>query len=322
MKDKIEEIMERVHYEKLYDSWVKNFAINLNNIWNENSARILTPKKNSNFNAENSAIIIGRGPSIKKKKHLELLANSDYKGSIICCDGTLINALKAGITPDKFPKYYVVSIDGREDIKKYFNDPLVNKYGKNIIGIFSTVTLPLAIDYARKAGITIHWFHALFDNAEGKKSFNQISALMVRAKNHPNGLPGIQTGGNVGTTSWFISWQILKCTTIALIGINHGWNEDDPLDLILSHGHEFPTPNMNIKSPTFKKLFPKVYNPEFDCTCILDPIFQYYSKALKEFIIRSPPWVNTINATEGGIIFGERIKCLTLKNFLEHTINK
>jgi hypothetical protein len=31
--------------------------------------------------------------------------------------------------------------------------------------------------------------HSLFDYNEGKKSFNQISALMVRAKNHSKGLP-------------------------------------------------------------------------------------------------------------------------------------
>ena len=56
---------------------------------------------------------------------------------------------------------------------------------------------------------------------------------MVRAKNHVNGLPAIQTGGNVGTSSWFISWQILKCATVALIGINHSWEETDPIELIM-----------------------------------------------------------------------------------------
>jgi len=38
---------------------------------------------------------------------------------------------------------------------------------------------------------------------------------------------------------------------------------------------------------------------------------------LKEFIARSPPEVTTINATEGGAIFGERIKCMTFKQFLD-----
>jgi hypothetical protein len=33
--------------------------------------------------------------------------------------------------------------------------------------------------------------------------------------------------------------------------------------------------------------------------------------------MRSPDWVNTINATEGGSIFGERITCKNFKEFLD-----
>ncbi len=316
-QDEIEQIWEKVYYDKFYDNWVQNFAINLNNIWNESSARDLDPTTDPNYKKEeHSAIVIGRGPSIKKHKHLELIANSDYKGSIICCDGALINALSAGVTPEKFPQFYVVTIDPRNEIKEYYNDELVDKYGSKIKGIFSTVVQPLTVQRARQAGIKIHWLHPLFDYDGGQKSFNQISALMVRAKNHPHGLPAIQTGGNVGTSSWFVSWQILKCSTVALIGINHGWNEDDPWEQIMTHGYTHQLIEIDKNSPNFQQLFPKIYNPEFNCTCILDPIFQYYSKGLKEFISRSPSWVTTINATEGGSIFGERIKCMTLANFL------
>ncbi|HYL66106.1 MAG TPA: 6-hydroxymethylpterin diphosphokinase MptE-like protein [Nitrosopumilaceae archaeon] len=316
-QDEIEKKWEEVYYDKFYDDWVKNFSINLNNIWNESSVKELGPTKDPNYKKEeHSAIVIGRGPSIKKYNHLELLANSDYQGSIVCCDGALITALNAGVTPEKFTNFYVVTIDSRNEIRKYYDDKIVDKYGSKIKGIFSTVIKPSTVERARQAGIKIHWLHPLFDYDEGKKSFNQISALMVRAKNHPNGLPAIQTGGNVGTSSWFVSWQILKCSTVALIGINHGWNEDDPLELIMTHGYTHPLVQMNKNSSAFQQLFPKIYNPEFDCTCILDPIFQYYSKALKEFILRSPSWVNTINATEGGSIFGERIKCTTLIKFL------
>src|SRR6267143_161931 len=190
-QDEIEKTMEKLHYES-FDDWVQNFAVNLNNIWNESSTRDLDPTTDPNYKKEeHSAIVIGRGPSIKKHKHLELIANSDYKGSIICCDGALISALSAGVTPEKFPQFYVVTIDSRNEIKEYYNDELVDKYGSKIKGIFSTVVQP----------------------------------------------PTIQTGGNVGTSSWFVSWQILKCSTVALVGINHGWNEDDPWEQIMTHGY-------------------------------------------------------------------------------------
>lgn len=318
MSEDIERKWEKVYYDEFYDVWVQNFALNLNNIWNESSARELDIASYDNKEiSENSAIVIGRGPSVKKHKQLQLLASSNYNGSIVCTEGALINALKMGVTPEKFHKYYVVTIDARREISEYYNDSIVNTYGNKIKGIFSTVVDPYTVERARQAGIKIHWIHPLFDYNEGKKSFNQISALMVRVKNHKQGLPAIQTGGNVGTSSWFISWQILKCTTVALIGINHGWDEDDSWETIMSHGHAHSKIEADVKSSTFQKLFPKVYNPEFNCYCILDPIFQYYSKALKEFITRSPSQIHTINATEGGCIFGDRITCTTLSDFLK-----
>jgi hypothetical protein len=314
----MEKIMKKANYDVWYEVWIRNFALNLTNVWNEFSARDLDPSKNLVIEtSEQSAIVIGRGPSVKKHEHLETLAKSNYKGSIVCCDSALISALKAGVTPEKFPKYFVATIDAGDDIKEFYDDEIINRYGKQINGIFATVSSPLVVERARQAGIKIHWLHALFDYNEGKKSFNQISGLMVRAKKHLHGLPAIQTGGNIGTSSWFISWKILKCSTIALIGIDHSWNVDDPWEKIISHGNALPQIEIDKNNPVFNKLFPKIYNPEFNCYCILDPIFQYYSAALKEFISRAPPHVNTINGTEGGCIFGERVKCMTLKDFLK-----
>jgi hypothetical protein len=318
--DDSQQLMEKVVYNFFhsndFEDWIKNFALNLNNIWNEPSARNLDPSINTTHDMMNhSAIVIGRGPSLKKNNHLEKLKNSNYKGSIICTDGALINVLNSGITPDIFPNFYVVTIEPYEIQTTLYDDPIVDKFGSKINGIFSTLTHPDAVKRARNAGIKIHWLHTLFDYDEGKKSINNLSSLMVRAKKN-TGLPAIQTGGNVGTSCWFIGWKILKCTTIALIGMNHGWDEDDPIETIMSHGNMFEAPIIDKDSELFKKLFPKIYNPEFKSTCILDPIFQYYSSALKEFISRSPPELTTINATEGGSLFGEKIHCKPFEIFL------
>ena len=315
MKISLEKIMEKIQCAS-YDDWVKNFALNLTNIWNESSAAELTPTNGKT--KLKSAIVIGRGPSVKKKGHLEMLAKSNFNGAIVCCDGALIDTLKAGVTPERFPNFYVATIDPIPQIKKCYDDEIVDKYGPKIKGAFTVISDPSAVDRARRAGIKIHWFHSLFDYEEGKKSFNHISALMVRARNHPNGLPAIQTGGNVGTSSWFISWKILKCSNVALIGLNHGWEEDSPWDLITRHGLKHLSVKIDMNSPTFKKLFPKIFNPQIGKYCILDPIFQFYSTAFKEFISRSPSWLTTINATEGGSIFGDKVKCITFSEFLKN----
>ena len=130
----LEESMKKIHYES-YEQWVNNFAINLDKIWEESSAgELALCKDNESIKKQNlSAIVIGRGPSIKKFNHLELLKESDYNGSIICCDSALIPALKAGVTPEKFPNFLVSTIDTDPGIKRFYDHELVKKYGQKIL---------------------------------------------------------------------------------------------------------------------------------------------------------------------------------------------
>lgn len=312
--DPIENSMIKIQYRD-FDQWIKNFSLNLENIWNENSSKILSENLH-NCNDNDVAIVIGRGPSIDENKHLNLLAESNFNGSIVCCDGKLVDTLKSGVTPEKFKNFYVVNIDPGIHTAKLFEDQIISKFGTKINGIFSTISHPETVKMARKAGIKIHWVHSLIDIDEGKKSFNYISSIMVRSKKHNFGLPAIQTGGNVGTSAWFISWKILKCKKIILIGMNHGWNENTPMETILKHGEEFAT-EYDQQSPSFQRLFPKIYNPELKKFCILDPIFQYYREGLLEFISRASVEIQTINCTEGGSLFGKNLKCIPFLDFLK-----
>ena len=117
MKISLETIMEKIQCAS-YDDWVKNFALNLTDIWNEPSAAELTPTNGKT--KLQSAIVIGRGPSVKKKGHLEMLVKSNFNGAVVCCDGALITALKAGVTPERFPNFYVVTIDPYPLTKKFY----------------------------------------------------------------------------------------------------------------------------------------------------------------------------------------------------------
>ena len=264
-KSELENALERVHYNNNFEDWVRSFALNLEDIWNGKSARDLEPVIEEDYVSEQSALVIGGGPSLKKHNHLEMLAQSDYQGTILCVDRALVHALNAGVTPDKFPKFHVVTIDAYEIVKGLYEHKIISEYGSQIKGIFSTVTHPSAIKQAKQAGIEIHWLHALFDYQEGKKSFNKMAGLMTRAKNHTNGLPAIQTGGNVGTSSWFIAWRILKCPVVGFIGINHGWNSWDEINY-----HAIPKEELDTNNPSFRKTCVEIYNPGFDCKCILE----------------------------------------------------
>jgi hypothetical protein len=116
LQESLEQSIKNKQYEN-YESWVDNFSLNLENIWKESSAGDLSHI--GDIAKQNSSIVIGRGPSIKKHNHLKILAESDYQGSIVCCDGKLIDVLKAGITPKKFPKFFVVTIDPYAPIKNF-----------------------------------------------------------------------------------------------------------------------------------------------------------------------------------------------------------
>ena len=158
--ESMEDSMKKIHYQ-YYDQWIQNFALNLENIWDDPSANNLVSPSNDSKNKQNSAIVIGKGPSIDKNKHLELLAESDYKGNIICCDGKLKDALRKGVTPDKFPNFFVVTIDPYDWTKQNFEDKIINEFGSKIKGIFTTIANPLTIQQARDTGIKIHWMHYL-----------------------------------------------------------------------------------------------------------------------------------------------------------------
>jgi len=308
--DIIERIFQKNTQETYYDDWIRNFSLNLEQIWTGHSAKELAYNKK---NFESSSIVIGRGPSLLKNNHLEILANSNYNGNIVCCDGALPNVLQAEIKPKKFKNFFVVTIDSQIHQKKFYEDPITLQNAKGIKCILSTTVPPSTYQAAINAGMEVYWVHTLFDYDKGKSSFNYISGIMSKAKNNLIGLPAIQTGGNVGTSSWIISWAILKSKTVCLIGLDQGYPVGTPLEDMNFHGN---LEDLDPDSDIFKKAFPVIRNPEFNTDCIQNPLFQYYCNALKEFIEKASSKVKTINATEGGALFGKNIECMKFQNFL------
>lgn len=317
----IEKVCSKNNYQAYYDNWIRNFSINLEHIWDERSARELSSTVQDK---KSSAIVIGRGPSIIKKNHLKMLAESSYDGNVVCSDGSLATVLDAGVTPDKFKNFFVVTIDSQDHQKRFYEHDSVFQYGEKIKCILSTTTSPLTYEVIKKARMERYWLHTLVDYDKGNSSFNYISSVMAKSKNHERGLPAIQTGGNVGTSAWIISWSLLKCSTVCLVGFDMGYPVDIDLEksnfsknfLINYRSLKFPE-GVSEDDEIFKKAYPIIYNPEFNCQCRQDPTFQYYCNALKEFIFKTSNKIKTVNATEGGALFGEGVKCMKFRDFLQ-----
>ena len=136
----------------MVDLWMYNFVRNSIDFLNGKSLKKLSVFKHKSvkIKKQNSAIIIGAGPSIRNNNHLEFIAKSNFKGTIVCTDRMLIPCLKNGITPKKFPKFYVLTIEPKNVTLAFYNDPIVKKFHKGIRAILSTCTEHETVEIIKK----------------------------------------------------------------------------------------------------------------------------------------------------------------------------
>ena len=303
----------------MIDLWMYNFARNVSDILDGNSVRLQSVFKNNsksmkNHKPNNSAIVIGGGSSVYEKNHLETLANSNYKGAILCTDRMLVPCLKNGITPEKFPQFFVLTMDPYQITIKFYNDKIIKKHSKGISAIMSTCTIHETIEICKNYGLNMFWFHPLIDDFRKQGSINKIMNMMSKSDKNPDGFSGLQTGGNIGCFSWIFSWAILGCSPVGLIGLNMGVDGDTPLektqhyDQVLNHFD-------NDKSKV-GKFYRKVFNEDLGTESLLDPVFDFYREAFLDLVVRVPRWTKTVNATEGGSLFGTGITNMRFVDFL------
>lgn len=303
----------------MVDLWLYNFARNIPDLLNGKSIKGLSVFNESNQlsknqKLKNSAIVIGAGPSLYEKNHLQLLADSNYNGSILITDRMLIPCLKRGITPDKFSKFYVLTIDPYMSTVNFYEDEIIKKYSNRIKCILSSCTSHDTVEMCKKMGFQIFWFHPLIDDYRKIESINKIMNLMTKSEVNPKGFPGLQTGGNIGTFCWVFSWAILGSSPTCLIGLNLGYFGDTKIE-DTQHYEELLRVCDSVDD--VKKRYKKIQNTSLDCEVLVDPVFDYYREALLDLVKRTPSWVKTINATEGGSLFGERIENRTFSSFLK-----
>jgi len=306
--------------QEMLDLWMYNFSRNLPDILDGNNINSLNIFKKDNISTKthmpkNSSIVIGGGPSVKEKNHLEKLADSDYQGSIVCTDRMLVPCLENGITPKKFPNFHVLTMDPYEITIKFYNHKIIEEYSNGISAIMSTCTIHETIELCKNNGLEIYWFHPLIDDYRKMSSVNKLMNMMTKSDKNPKGFSALQTGGNVGCFSWIFSWAVLGCSPISLIGINMGYPANTPLentqhyDQILNH--------FDGEKSKVGERYRKVFNEDLKEYALLDPVFDFYREAFLDLIPRTPSWVKTINATEGGSLFGERITSMKFSDFLK-----
>lgn len=333
IKTSVDDIISKSTKEGLFKIWVENFADNLNDIRYGKNISHLVPE-NPDDVPKGYAIVIGRGPSVFKLGHLDMLAKNKCNATIIATDGMLYECLRRGIIPD-----YVLSVDGnRQLIVRWYGDDnfdehfpnatkeekerneecieLVNRYGKDIKALLITCVAHNVVERCKKAGIEIYWFNPIFDDYRQNESFTRLQKMMTVSEVNPKGVPSMVAGGNAGACAWVFAHSLLKRIPV-LIGIDFGYLEGTPLE-------ETSYYNGMIKGAgsveKIMQAFSEVYNPFFKVKVLTDIVFQHYKKAFLDMCLSTPPWVYTIQCSPGAL-FSEnpshKIKCMNFEDFLK-----
>lgn len=280
------------------------------------------------------ALVVSAGPSLHRAKPVETLKRVGHGGlTIVACDGALGFLLRNGIIPQ-----YVVSVDPHPDrIVRWFGDTkidrrapddyfrnqdldptvgenerrynseliaLVNKHGPKMKAILSTSVAPDVAERCIESGMDVYWWNPIYDDTDSPESF-------TRKINAVNPLPCLVTGGNVGSSSWVFAVAILRRTKIGLIGMDFSYAPETPL-------------RMTQYYDVIKDLFPdnpeegyiQVPNPHLGKTWYTDPTYFWYRNCFLQLAQAAPDGVETVNCTEGGILFGNRIGWSPLEAFL------
>lgn len=281
------------------------------------------------------AIVVSAGPGLHKNGSLKKIKEFNYKGVIIAVDGSLLHCLRTGVIPD-----FVLSLDPHPTrIVRWFGDPnfathskvddyftrqdldielrkknieghlkdidLVNQYAPKLKLLLSTTTSQNVESRTREAKFDRYWWNPLMDNPKEEGLTRELYKI--------NKAPCVNTGGNVGTAAWVFATSIFKIPTIAMVGMDFGYQKSTPYTLTQTYKELLDTTGMSAEDD-LSFLFPEFKNPLTLETCYTDPTYYWYRSNFFDLYKNSSS--KTINCTESGILHGEGLECKYLDDFL------
>ena len=289
--NKIKNKINDITYQSLAGSVFKNVKYNKKFLTKGYSL-----KKLLNYNKENkNAIIVGAGPSLRRKDQTQVLKKFYKKFIIIACDGSLFYLLSNKIIPD-----LVVTFDphpsrvirwfgdlslnkkkikkddyfSRQDLEVMFKDELkinkkiiklFDKYSKKINIAIGTSSSKSVVKRLVKSKSKLYWWNPFLDDPNKKES---ITKKIYKV----NRLPIINTGGNVGSTAWMLAESLFNCKKIALLGMDYAYYLDTPIESTQYYDRLIKLTNKD----NLNKFYAKVYNPKLKKYFYTDYVYSWY----------------------------------------------
>lgn len=280
-----------------------------------------------------SCVVVAAGPSVKRKDPASVINKMAYKGAVIASESALSYCLRNGVIPD-----LAVTIDPHATrVVRWFGDPsltekklreddyfsrqdqddafaqeiqaneeileLLNKHGRNIRLALSTMASEAVVDRVLETGMQIYWWNPMLDDPDAE---NSITKQLIKE----NGFPSINAGGNVGTASWMMADVLLEKKDVALTGVDFSYYDDTPY-YNTQYYHEAVE---LVGEDNLDSLFARFFNEYEQAWFYTDPAYLWYRECFLEML--GDASCQTYNCTEGGILFGEGIKTMPLRNFL------
>jgi hypothetical protein len=287
-----------------------------------------------------SGIVVSAGPSVHRRHSLKRIKDSGYAGTIIVVDGSYIAALKAGVVPD-----FVMTLDphptrivrwfgdhdfeshsarddyfARQDLdvefrrnsieqnRKYI--ALVNENGCRSKAIVASSAPRNVVERLKESKLDMYWWNPLVDNPKLPES-------ITREIYNINRLPCLNTGGTVGTASWVFANSVLKLPEVALVGMDFGYYGDLPKEKTQTF---YELHNHLERGDSIESFFVEFEFPLTKEKFYTDPTYFWYRKNFLELFVQSQS--HTFNCTEGGTLFDEKLKCMSLDTFIERHAKK
>jgi hypothetical protein len=277
-----------------------------------------------------AALVVGAGPSLRARRSLERVREAGFAGTIVAADGALGACLRAGVVP-----HVVVSVDPHpERIVRWFGDPtlvapspddyfrrqemdathaadevaanaalrdLVDRAGPAMRLAIATSAAPAVAARAAGAGMRLFWWNPMLDDYEAPDSLS-------RRLHADNGLPCLNGGGNVGTAAWVLAHAVLGCRRVALVGVDFSYAPGTPPERTQYH------PELRaLLGDRFAEAFVHVDNPLGE-RWFCDPAYWWFRDVFLEMVKDAA--CETVNCTEGGILFGPGLPMVPLDEFL------